>query len=100
MNEKYVDKVLKHFISGTKIDDESKVIHFTFSDSLDYYIYEYLPLENINDFTGYIGRPLVLRRWVHDFFRYVENQFGLGLEEMEYLYKNYILYIDKKIGYL
>jgi len=100
MYEKYVDRVLKHFIRGTKIDDEREVIHFPFSESLRYYIYEYLPQENINDFTGYIGRPLVLKEWIDDFFRYVKNQFGLELEEMEYLYRNYILYIDKKFGYL
>lgn len=100
VNEKYVDKVLKHFISGTKIDNEHKVIHFPFNVSLRYNLYKYLPLENINDFTEYLGKPQVFKEWVNSFFRYIENQFGLTLEEMEYVYKNYILYIDKELGYL
>jgi len=100
VNEKYVDKVLKHFIRGTKIDNEHKVIYFPFDVPLRYSVYEYLPIENINDFTGYIGRPRVLMEWADSFFEYIENQFGLTLEEMEYVYKNYILYIDKELRYL
>ena len=40
-----------------------------------------------------------LREWVISFFNYISSQFGLTLEEMEYVYENYIIYIDKKIGY-
>jgi len=99
-NKKYVDKVLNYLIEGTKIDMVKRMIDFPFNISLEFYIYEYLPQEDINKFNGYVGRSHNLTIWANRFFDDMDKVFGLIEEEMEYVYKNYISYIDKKIGYL
>jgi len=98
-NKKYVDKVLNHLIDGTKIDMVKRIIVFPFNVTLEFYTYEYLPQEDINKFNGYVGRPPSLTIWANRFFDDMDKVFGLIEEEMEYVYKNYISYIDKKIGY-
>jgi hypothetical protein len=98
-NKKYVDKVLNYLIEGTKIDMVKRMIDFPFNISLELYTYEYLPQEDINKFNGYVGRPPKLTIWANRFFDDMDKVFGLVEEEMEYVYKNYISYIDKEIGY-
>jgi hypothetical protein len=99
-SKKYTDKILNHLIDGTKIDMVKRIIVFPFNVSLEFYIYEYLPQEDINKFNGYAGKSPNLMIWSNRFFNDIYKVFGLIEEEMEYVYKNYISYIDKKIGYL
>lgn len=96
--EYYLNKVLDFLTRDTIIDVDSQIIYSPFSD-ISFTIYEYLPQKDINKFNGYVERPIYLREWVISFFNYISSQFGLTLEEMEYVYENYIIYIDKKIGY-
>ena len=51
-SKKYTDKILNHLIDGTKIDMVKRIIVFPFNVSLEFYIYEYLPQEDINKFNG------------------------------------------------
>lgn len=98
MKEYYLNKVLDFLIRDTIIDVDNQKIYSPFS-VISFILYEYLPQKDINKFNGYVGRPINLKEWVFSFFNYISSQFGLTLEEMEYVYENYIMYIDKKIRY-
>jgi hypothetical protein len=98
--EYYLNKVLDFLIGDTIIDIDKQIIYSPFNVNINFTVYEYLPQKDINKFNGYVGRPLNLSEWVDRFFNYIISQFGLTLEEMEYVYENYITYIDTKIGYI
>ncbi len=81
-NKKYLDKVLRHMVKGTKIDYDKGEIIFPFTTN-------YTPFS--------MTLPHLLSFLLFPFIEYCVNHFGLIPDEVDYLFKQYREIIEDKI---
>ena len=83
-DKRYIDKVLDHIVSRTKVDYDKGEIIFPFTTQRTHQIHPiFLDLER-TIFTL-------------PFVKYCNEQFGLTEEEMGYVYRRYVEIIEDKI---
>ena len=82
-NNKYLDKVIKYLVRGTRLDYDREEIHFPFTNSFT----PPLPFSYLSSY------PPSSR----SFSKYCKNEFGLTDEEIEYVWKEYRKIIKKKL---
>lgn len=91
---KYLDKVVSILVKHTNIN--GGMIYFPFDIRFRDDLIFYLPFNNINQFNP-ISLPVVINRWVGNFFHHIHDVYGLTESEMETVYSEYMKIIKNKI---
>ena len=84
-SNKYLDKVLDYIVSRTKVDYDKGEIIFPFTNLSTPY--------SLSSFLHFFRTP----PFSLPFVKYCNEQFGLTLEEIEYVYRRYVEIIEDKI---
>ena len=84
MENKYIDKVLEHLVSRTKIDYDKGEIIFPFTT-------------RSTPFSLSFFSPPFSFHLSNSFIKYCGDQFGLTEEEIDYVYHRYVKIIEDKI---
>ena len=81
-DKKYLDKIIKYFVSRTKIDYDKEEIIFPFTT---------------NSTRHSFSKSFHLFYLIFPFAKYCKNMFGLTEEETEYVYMVYMKTLKDKI---
>jgi hypothetical protein len=92
--DKYVEHIITNLVRDTKIDFERDEVYYPSEPQRPI---RYYPLLNLWDPIDFEGFAKTYPGFLHTFFKYCTNTYGLTVDEIKYVWNHYREVIKDKI---